>query len=216
MLQQPLQQKQITNSKRLILAARRHVASRAREGGKDFARGAFAIPIEGGVERGRTTLGDRSRDTSRMLIRRRGFWLGSAHGAASANQTTVERSTLVAICVAALAKSANPHLNAHSALGGLMWQTGSLARRLLLTDHRKNCPSEIDGGFHQLICTGSLKLVSGTIPPQHAKTAHSDRVRSGNVISAVPYHQAVGGRDIVFRQNMGEQFRLVVKRTARH
>src|SRR6266568_6332372 len=124
MLQQPLQQKQITNSKRLILAARRHVASRAREGGKDFARGAFAIPIEGGVERGRTTLGDRSRDTSRMLIRRRGFWLGSAHGAASANQTTVERSTLVAICVAALAKSANPHLNAHSALGGLMWQTG--------------------------------------------------------------------------------------------
>src|SRR6266702_4768350 len=113
MLQQPLQQKQITNSKRLILAARRHVASRAREGGKDFARGAFAIPIEGGVERGRTTLGDRSRDTSRMLVRRRGFWLGSAHGAASANQ------------------------------------------------------------------------------------------------SAVPYHQAVGGGDIVFRQNMGEQFRLV-------
>src|SRR3977135_1668121 len=113
MLQQPLQQKQITNSKRLILAARRHVASRAREGGKDFARGAFAIPIEGGVERGRTTLGDRSRDTSRMLIRRRGFWLGSAHGAASANQTTVQPSTLVAICVAALSKSANPHLNAH-------------------------------------------------------------------------------------------------------
>src|SRR5712691_10848008 len=126
MLQQPLQQKQIANSKRLILAAWGHVASRAGEGGKDFARGAFAIPIEGGVERGRTTLGDRSRDTSRMLIRRRGFWLGSSHGAASANQTTVERSTLVAICVAALAKSANPHLNvnAHSALGGLTWQTG--------------------------------------------------------------------------------------------
>src|SRR6266702_3588675 len=89
MLQQPLQQKQITNSKRLILAGRRHVASRARESGKDFAWGAFTIPIEGGVEWGRTTLGDRLRDPSRMLIRRRGFWLGSAHGAASANQATV-------------------------------------------------------------------------------------------------------------------------------
>src|ERR1700738_3082148 len=52
MLEQPLQQKQITNRKRLILAGRRHVASRARESGKDFAWGAFAVPIEGGVERG--------------------------------------------------------------------------------------------------------------------------------------------------------------------
>src|SRR6266853_477848 len=101
MLQQPLQQKQITNSKRLILAGRRHMASRARESGKDFAGGAFAVPIEGGVERGRTTLGDRLRDPSRMLIRRRGFWLGSAHGAASANQATV-----AGVCVAALSKSA--------------------------------------------------------------------------------------------------------------
>ena len=85
MLEQPLQQKQITDRKRLILAGRRHVASRAREGGKDFAWGAFAVPIEGIVERGRSTLGDRLRNPSRMLIRRRGFWLGSAHRGASAN-----------------------------------------------------------------------------------------------------------------------------------
>ena len=55
------------------------MASRAREGGKDFAWGAFAVPIEGIIERGRSTLGDRLRNPSRMLIRRRGFWLGSAH-----------------------------------------------------------------------------------------------------------------------------------------
>src|SRR5258708_22100369 len=101
MLQQRLRQKQITNSKRLMLGGRRHMASRASESGEDFAWGAFAVPIEGGVERGRTTLGDRLRDPSRMLIRRRGLWLGSAHGAASANQVTV-----AGVCVAALSKSA--------------------------------------------------------------------------------------------------------------
>src|SRR6266404_998468 len=101
MLQQPLQQKQITKSERLILAGRRHVASRARESGKDFAWGAFAVPIEGGVERGRTALGDRLRDPSRMVIRQRGLWLGSAHRDASANQETVTE-----VCVAALSKSA--------------------------------------------------------------------------------------------------------------
>jgi hypothetical protein len=85
MLKQPLEQKQITDRKRLILAGRRHVASRARESGKDFAWGAFAVPIEGIIERGRSTLGDRLRNPSRMLIRRRGFWLGSAHRGASAN-----------------------------------------------------------------------------------------------------------------------------------
>src|SRR6266851_6467359 len=96
MLEQPLQQKQITNGKRLILADWRHVASRARESGKDFAWGAFAVPIEGGIEWGRTTLRDHFRDPSRMLIRRRGLWLGSAHGAASAYQAKV-----AGICVAA-------------------------------------------------------------------------------------------------------------------
>jgi hypothetical protein len=65
------------------------VASRPREGSKDFAWRAFAVPIEGIVERGRSTLGDRLRDPSRMFIRRRRLWLGSAHGAASENQATV-------------------------------------------------------------------------------------------------------------------------------
>src|SRR6267142_4841946 len=126
MLQQPLQQKQITNGKRLILAGRRHVASRARESRKDFAWGALAVPIKGGVERGRSTLGDRLRDPSRMLIRRRGFWLGSAHRAwlcevlGSSNQATV-----AGIWVAAMSKSANPHLNPHAAFGSLMRHTGS-------------------------------------------------------------------------------------------
>jgi hypothetical protein len=104
MLQQPLQQKQITNGKRLILAGRRHVASRARESGKDFAWGAFAVPIESGVERGRSPLGDRLRDPSRMLIRRRGLWLGSTHRAASVNPATV-----AGICVAALSKIGEIH-----------------------------------------------------------------------------------------------------------
>jgi hypothetical protein len=37
MLQQPLQQKQVTKSKRFILAGRRHVASGAGKSGEDFA-----------------------------------------------------------------------------------------------------------------------------------------------------------------------------------
>ena len=49
---------------------------------------------------------------------------------------------------------------------------------LHLADHRKHGPSEISSGFHQLICTGRFKLVPGTITPQHAKAAHSDRVRA--------------------------------------
>ena len=91
MLEQPLQQKQIPDGKRLILAGRRHVASRADESGKDFVRGAFAVPIEIGAERGRAALGDRARDPSRMLIRRRGLWLRSAHRASSANHAMVAR-----------------------------------------------------------------------------------------------------------------------------
>src|ERR1700738_101759 len=79
MLKQPLEQKQITDRKRLIVAGRRHVASRARESGEAFAWGALAVPIEGIVERGRSTPGDRLCNPSCMLIRRRGFWLGSAH-----------------------------------------------------------------------------------------------------------------------------------------
>ena len=55
------------------------MASRARESGKDLAWRTFAVPIKGGVERGRTTLSDRLRNPSRMFIRRRGFWLGSVH-----------------------------------------------------------------------------------------------------------------------------------------
>src|SRR5260370_22605463 len=112
MLTQPLEQKQITDRKRLILAGRRHVASRARESGKDFAWGAFAVPIEGIVERGRSTLGDRLRDPSRMLIGRRRLWLGSAHGAASENQATV-----AGIYGAAMSKSAKSTPKSTSAFG---------------------------------------------------------------------------------------------------
>jgi hypothetical protein len=87
---------------------------------------------------------------------------------------------------------------------------------LLPTDHRKNRPSEISGRFHQLICASSLKFVSGAITPEHAKTAHSNRMGAGNIMSAVPDHQTVGGHNIVLRQNMGEQFRLMIQPAAWH
>src|SRR6266404_8570195 len=85
-LEQLLQQKQITERKRLILAPWRHVASDALEGDKDLARGAFEVQIEIRRERRRPALGNRSRNASCMLIRRRGLWLGSAHHAASSNR----------------------------------------------------------------------------------------------------------------------------------
>src|SRR5260370_11647202 len=92
MLQQPLQQKQIADSKWLVPAGRRHVARRAREGCKDFARGVFGVPMEGSAERRRSTLGDGVRDPSRILIRRRGVWLASAHHTASANRAMIAGS----------------------------------------------------------------------------------------------------------------------------
>src|SRR5258707_704413 len=85
-----------------------------------------------------------------------------------------------------------------------------LARRVLPTDRRKNRPSEISSRFHQLICASSLKFVSGAITPEHTNTAHSNRTGTGNIISSVPDHQAVGGQNIVLRQNMSEQFRLMI------
>src|SRR5262249_21609177 len=85
-LQQLLQQKQITEGKRFIVAPWRHVASDALKGDKDLARGAFEVQIEIRRERRRPALGDCSRNASRMSIHRRGLWLGSAHHAASSNR----------------------------------------------------------------------------------------------------------------------------------
>src|SRR5215831_119702 len=85
-LEQLLQQKQITKGKRLIVTAWRHVASDALEGDKDLARGAFEVLIELRRERRGPAFGDCSRNAPRVLIRRRGLWLGSAHHAASSNR----------------------------------------------------------------------------------------------------------------------------------
>lgn len=79
MFEQPLQEKQITERERLVLAGRRHVASHALEGGKDFVRRAFEIQIEIGSMSGPPTFGDSGRDPTRMLIGRGGLWLSSAH-----------------------------------------------------------------------------------------------------------------------------------------
>jgi hypothetical protein len=79
MLEQPLQKKQVPDGKRLIVAARGHMASCARECGKNFVRRAFAVPVQVLSNRGRPAFADRNRDPSRMLIRRRGLWLGWAH-----------------------------------------------------------------------------------------------------------------------------------------
>ncbi len=70
MLEQPLQQKQITDAEHLVLAGRRHVPGRARESRKDFARGAFAVPIEVVAERRRPALGYGARNQSCIVVRR--------------------------------------------------------------------------------------------------------------------------------------------------
>jgi hypothetical protein len=63
-------------------------------------------------------------------------------------------------------------------------------------DHREDRTGEIGRGIHQMVCASSFKLVSGTITPEHAKTAHSDGMGAGNIISAIPDHQAVRRRAI--------------------
>jgi hypothetical protein len=92
----------------------------------------------------------------------------------------------------------------------------ALAWGLLSIDHREDGTGEIGRGIHQLVCASSFKFVSGTITPEHAKPAHSDRMGAGNIISAIPDQQTVRGRKTMLRQNMGEQFRLVVQLAARH
>jgi hypothetical protein len=94
--------------------------------------------------------------------------------------------------------------------------TTGLSRGLLPIDHRKDRASEIRSRFHQLIGASVLKFVSAAIAPEHAKAAHSNRMGTGNIISAVPHHQTVRRQDIVLRQNMGEQFRLMIERAAWH
>src|SRR6266516_6981739 len=94
-LEQLLQQKQITERKRLILAPWRHVAREALEGDKDLPRGSFKVPIEIRRERRRPALGDCSRNASRMLMRRRGLWLGSAHHAVSSNHAMLPPGPVV-------------------------------------------------------------------------------------------------------------------------
>jgi hypothetical protein len=92
----------------------------------------------------------------------------------------------------------------------------ALAWGLLPIDHREDRTGEIGRGIHQPVCAGSFKFVSGTITLEHAKTAHSERMGAGNIISAIPNHQTVRRRKTMFRQNMGEQFRLVIQLAARH
>src|SRR5271165_2605766 len=91
-----------------------------------------------------------------------------------------------------------------------------LAWGLLPIDHREDGTGEIGRGIQQLVCASSFKFVSGTITPEHAKTAHSDRMGAGNIISSIPDHQTVRRRKTMFGQNMGEQFRLVIQLAARH
>src|SRR5262245_17469887 len=92
MLEQPLQEKQISDGKHLIVAGRRHVQGSACESGKYFAWKAFAVLIEFSAERWRPALCDRTRDPSRMIIRRRRLGLGSAHRATSTNRERIARN----------------------------------------------------------------------------------------------------------------------------
>ena len=92
----------------------------------------------------------------------------------------------------------------------------ALAWGLLLIDHREDRAGKIGRGLHQPVCASGFKFVSGTITPEHAKTAHSDRMGAGNIISAIADHQTVRWRKTMFGQNMGEQFRLVIQLAARH
>jgi hypothetical protein len=92
----------------------------------------------------------------------------------------------------------------------------ALAWGVLPIDHREDRTGEIGRRIHQLVCASSFKFVSGTITPERAKPAHSDRMGAGNIISAIPDHQTVRRRKTMFRQNMGEQFRLVIQLAARH
>ena len=74
----------------------------------------------------------------------------------------------------------------------------ALAWGSLPIDHREDRSGEIGRGFHQLVCAGSLKFVSGTITPEHAKTAHSDRMGSGNIMPAIPDHHTLRRRKTMF------------------
>ena len=85
-------------------------------------------------------------------------------------------------------------------ISGCLLECSCLAWGLLPIDHREDRTGEIGRGIHQ----------------PDAKTAHSDRMGAGNIISAIPDHQTARRRKTMFRQYMGEQFRLVIQLAARH
>lgn len=52
--------------------------------------------------------------------------------------------------------------------------------------------------------TGRFRLVSSAITARHAKTAHADRVRALDVVSAVAYPEVVRERDVMFREDTSD------------
>lgn len=81
-------------------------------------------------------------------------------------------------------------------------------------EHRNNRPGEVGRRVHQSICAGRLELVAGAITPEHAKAAHSNRMGAGNIVPAIPDHQTVSSQEFVLRQDLGEQFGLVIQPAA--
>jgi hypothetical protein len=71
-------------------------------------------------------------------------------------------------------------------------------------EHREDRAGEVGRGIHQLVCASTFKFVSGAIPPQHAKTAHSNRMSAENIMSAIADHQTVRRRQAMLRENVGE------------
>ena len=104
----------------------------------------------------------------------------------------------------------------HRTKASALNSVAALAWGLLPIDHREDRTGEIGGRIHQLVCAGGLKFVPCAITPEHAETAHSDRVGAGNIMPAISDHQAVRRRQTVPGQNMGEQLGLVIQLAARH
>src|SRR5258708_10128267 len=191
MLKQPLQQKQIADSKRLVPAGRRHVARHAREGCKDVARGAFAVPIEGSAERRRSTLGDGVRDPSRILIRRRGVWLASAHHTASVNRAMIAGSRVSVLPKSAKSTPQNRY-QIHEAEPPLTPSGGWMRYPAAVEEPRRRCrttsyhrtPLSIKMGT--LVSPWRYDLLAG-MPIRYPNTRYRSpnrHARSGSVRSA--------------------------------
>src|SRR5262245_20975320 len=70
-------------------------------------------------------------------------------------------------------------------------------------------------GFNKPVGSRAFQLAAAAIAPKHARRAHAVCMRSRDIETSIANHDAAFRLESVHRQNMGNEFRLVIESAAR-